>query len=64
MTCPICHDTGIAHSAPHIWPDICTIAACTCDAGKAMVAVLRARQMNAELPEADRAMLKLKGMMP
>ena len=38
----------------------------TCEAGRAMVArvnaEIRARQMNAELPESQREMLKLKGM--
>lgn len=40
------------------------MTACTCDAGRqfaADIAAQRARQMNAELPEATRDMLKLKG---
>ena len=64
--CHICRGTGIAHTAPHIAEVTQTMTACTCEAGRAMVArvnaEIRARQMNAELPESQREMLKLKGM--
>ena len=66
MTCHICRDTGTTPPKPHIAGITVTISACACEAGQRFVretnATLRARQMNAELPEADRAMLKLKGM--
>jgi hypothetical protein len=66
MTCTDCRDTGII-SRPYIAGVVSTMTACTCDAGRqfaADIAEQRARQMNAELPEATRDMLKLKGMIP
>lgn len=36
--CHICRGTGIAHTAPHIAGVTKTITACTCEAGKALVA--------------------------
>ncbi len=66
--CPDCRDTGII-SRPYIAGVVSTMTACTCDAGRAFLAewdrqsaALRARQMNAELPNTTHNMLKLKGM--
>ena len=40
--CPICRDTGIAHSAPYLMGtaqgDLYTMTACSCPAGKRLVA--------------------------
>lgn len=47
MTCPICRDTGIAHSAPYIVGlsdgDLHTFTACTCPAGRALTEDIAAR---------------------
>lgn len=42
-SCQICRDTGIAHKAPYIAPDIWTMTACTCPAGREMVAAMQKR---------------------
>ncbi|AEI70943.1 hypothetical protein [EBPR podovirus 2] len=70
MTCPDCRDTGII-SRPYIAGVGNSVSPCDCQRGKDFMAewdrqsaALRARQMNAELPEATRDMLKLKGMIP
>lgn len=42
MTCLICRDTGIAHSAPWMG-DLHTFTACTCPAGRALTEDIAAR---------------------
>lgn len=66
--CPDCRDTGII-SRPYIAGVGNSVSPCDCQRGEDFMAEWdrqsaeqRARQMNAELPEATRDMLKLKGM--
>lgn len=40
MTCTRCNGKGYT-SAPYIWPDISTITACTCEAGRKMIEELK-----------------------
>ena len=43
--CPICRDTGIAHSAPYLMGtahgDLYTMTACSCPAGKRLTEATR-----------------------
>lgn len=43
--CPICRDTGIAHSAPYmmglVQGDLYTITVCSCSAGKRLTEATR-----------------------
>lgn len=43
MTCTRCDGKGYT-SAPYIWPDIFTMTACACEAGKRMVEELKPKE--------------------